>query len=184
MAPRKRPTKKGKVFKAATPTLVEKTQKKAPEAPQVAAEEAQSPSSEFAHEMTQYRVLDAQIEALKASIADELDRLTKKRDAVKANLTDLLESSGVRKMESDYGTVTLVRPTRHEVDDDYLREHLPSETWDAITETTTSVVQKKFEQAIVDGLISREIFSVAVKEVPANKGHTKITLRSDESPAR
>ena len=173
MAPRKRLHLKGN-------TTITKTTK----APQEAAEEAPTIDHKFAHEMAEYRALSAQIDALKASIEDELDLLTKKREAVKANLTELLETTGVKKMEGDYGVVTLVRPTRHEVDDEYLRTHLPKETWSAITETTTSIVQKKFEQAIAEGQIPPEVFQEAVKEVPANKGHTKVTLRNDKPSVR
>ena len=173
MAPRKRLRPKGKT-----------TTTKPVKAPQEAAEEAPEPAHEFAHEMEKYRDVEHQIEALKASIADELEILEKRRDNIKANLTDLLETTGVKKMEGDYGVVTLVRPTRHEVDDEYLRTHLPKKTWSAITETTTSIVKKKFEQAIAEGQIPPEVFQEAVKEVPANKGHTKITLRDDKPTAR
>ena len=173
MAPRKRLRPKGKT----------NTTKPA-EAPQEAAEEAPAPASSFSRQMAVYRDLSAQIEALKASIADELEILEKRRSNVKENLTSLLESSGVKTMEGDYGKVTLVRPTRHEVDEEYLHKTLPTETWKAITETTTSIVQKKFEQAIAEGQIPPEVFEKAVTEVPASKGHTKITIRDDKPTAR
>lgn len=173
MAPRKRLRPKGKT-----------TTTKPTQAPQEAAEEVPEPAHEFAHEMERYRDVERQIAALKASIADEVEILEKRRDNIKANLTDLLETTGVKTMEGDYGKVTLVRPTRHEVDDEYLREHLPAKTWKAITETTTSIVKKKFEQAIAEGQISPEIFEKAVTEVPASKGHTKVTLRDDKPTAR
>ena len=173
MAPRKRLRPKGKT-----------TTTKPAQAPQEAAEEAPEPAHEFAHEMERYRDVERQIAALKASIADELALLEKRRDNIKANLTDLLEESGVKSMEGDMGKVTLVRPTRHEVDDEYLQAHLPATTWESITETTTSIVKKKFEQAIADGQIPPEVFQEAVKEVPASKGHTKVTPRTDKPTAR
>lgn len=167
MAPRKRLRPKGASKKSQAP---ETTTEQAPEP------EEQKPSTEFAEVLAEYRAVEDDLKALEDSIAERKAELTKARDAAKAHLTDIVEAAGVKKMESEYGRVTLVRPTRHEVDETYLRATLPSDTWKAITVTTTSIEQKKLEAAIVDGLISKPIFDRAVKEVPANKGHTKVTL--------
>lgn len=138
-------------------------------------------SKDFSKGLEEYRNLTEEIKALEESIREQKEILTKRRDQIKDHLTQIVEAAGVKKMETEGGMVTLVRPTRHEVDETYLRATLPGETWKAITETTTIIVQKKFEQAIAEGAISQEVFTKAVKEVPASKGHTKVTIRETKS---
>lgn len=174
MAPRKRLRPKGE-------SAPVKAQKPASEP----AQEPEEPktSTEFAEGLEEYRKIEEELKALEASIAEQKVALTERRDAVKSHLTEIVEAAGVKKMEGAGGMVTLVRPTRHEVDEELLQKRLAAKTWKAITETTTRLVQKKFEEAIVDGLIAPELYQEAVKEVPASKGHTKVTIAKPKAPS-
>lgn len=137
----------------------------------------QDHSQDFAKSLEEYKTLEDEIKALQESIADPLKVLKARQDQVKSRLEEIVESAGVKKMETGYGMVTLVRPTRHEVNESLLKERLTGDAWRAITVTTTSIEQKKFEQAIAEGKISQALFKEAVKEVPASKGYAKVTIK-------
>lgn len=145
--------------------------------------EEPTPNTEFADTLALYRDAEKGIKDLEASIADQVAELKKHRDTFKDKLTEIVEAAGVKKMEGSGGMVTLVRPTRHEVNEDLLKRRLAPASWKLITETVTHVDQKKFEAAILDGVIPEKLFKEAVKEVPANKGHTKVTIKDEPAPS-